>query len=462
MSDWNNNRRFLTRESFASFDRVFLEARGLRYQVANLTSFGATLRGPRSDTWKTGSEISNAIIYFGSRRVAQIPTLIVLSDRGTVEFGVMFAGSQGNSSLARQKARPAFMEHIRPLAECVDPVSFDRDLSFRVVDLSAEGACLHTSARNRLIFPGLLLDLRITAKASSTPQIQSEVVHVSRSEDRNTIIVGVRFLNISDSAKQSLGPLLLSFADTGKDNRMDLVKMAGFDIKNVKKYATFRLAQSTEDYRGVLRLRAEAYRRAGKVADNATAGEMADIFDLRSHIIVAEFQGEIVGSVRLTSCPNAADRFELDQSVVIPNHLVRKDTIEISRLCVSTTLENSNLVLGLIERCAEICLKLGIKHVITSSVEDMIPFYKKLAFAPVGKSFALKTLEGVPHRLLIMDTKSISHLKSYNPIAWYFTFRSIVSFLHQSGHVTRSRLLGLKTLIGQIGFQIRRLFGRLR
>lgn len=167
---------------------------------------------------------------------------------------------------------------------------------------------------------------------------------------------------------------------------------------------------------------------------------MADVFDLRSHIVVAENQGELVGCVRVTSCPNDRDRFELDQSLAIPGSLIRKDTKEISQLSVSPKFENSDLAHRLIEKCVHICINLDAKHVVTSSVEGTLPLFRNLAFASVGA-------------LLVLDTKSASRVTGRSTLTRLFTLRANV-------YRPRERLLSLKVLVANISFRIRSFFRR--
>jgi len=162
---------------------------------------------------------------------------------------------------------------------------------------------------------------------------------------------------------------------------------------------------------------------------------MQDRFDKNSVIVWARSGSRIVGSVRVTYCEEADDRFELDDSGVVPTYLPRRDTIEVSRLCVSDEFEGSNLVLGLIERAVEIGLNRQVKWVITSATDEKVRYYKNIGFATPGISFDLATLHGVPHHLLILDVASVTHAHKMHPLYWLFTFGRVVKHLSKFGVV---------------------------
>jgi predicted GNAT family N-acyltransferase len=284
----------------------------------------------------------------------------------------------------------------------------------------------------------LLQNMKLTGMKVMFPTIgeatvNAQIMHISMSADSKELVLGLKFEEASDAFKNVVVKYLLNFSNESVEGDINSLRSAGFKPKSIKSHIDFSFVESVEEYQQVLAVRLEAYQRAGKIESSAAAVDMSDITDLSSKIVLAKHRGKVVGSVRLTVCLSDRDRFELDSSLKLSDKLDRKKTVEVSRLCVAASFENTDLVLGLIERCTEFCIKAGIETAITSCVQEMLPYYKKLGFYPTGEKFFLKTLNNLPHYLLIHQSKTHRSAKGMNPVYWFFAYRSIVKHMNQFG-----------------------------
>jgi c-di-GMP-binding flagellar brake protein YcgR len=445
------------------------------WTIEDLTAFGAKLSRRRS----RDEPVPGPPDQFGEIRIfqnrhqigryhsGQIVHVSTTPDRVTI--GVRFAGSGSHDNVlypdfnAREINRVPLGANFRPTAECQSPIQYDNTLVFHVLDISKQGARLSTSARNRSLLTGMTLEnLRFNLPSASFVLASSEITYVSPGSSDDTIILGIRFLSRSDDFATHLVKYLIQFSSVDPASRISAIRTAGFNPKTIKSHVLYEYADTLEDYRQVLELRARAYKRSGKVAEDTPAAQMSDVFDLNSRIIVAKVGSRVVGSVRVTFCNTMTDRFELDDSITLPQKLPRLETAEVSRLCVDDDYENTDIVLGLIERCAEICMKTGMKYVFTSSVKSMVEYYKKIAFFPTGLTFELKTLNSIPHYFLLMDTRAVTRLRKYNPIYWAYTYGRMVQFMRRVGFHKGPRVSPLKSGIGKLGLWVMKKIRHLR
>ncbi len=441
-------RRASGRVSHEKMDRILfccsLDGTPRQYEVINLNSFGALIALGPNETLSVGSIVKDielrknvlAIGKYGEARVAHCRLV-----DGLEHVGLVFQEAQSaklNIGDRRKTERVRVLGGFAPQASCAHPYEFDVFLVFKVLEITATGATLSTSAGNHSLLRGSQLkDLQIYFPTIGMAVVDADVQHLRQDAQGPGIRIGVWFTKVDGAFAPSVIKYLLNFGDFSGPASIQTIRRAGFSPKRLKTHIQFGTVKSPEDYRQVLELRKLAYTRSGKMDPNTSTDSMSDIYDLNSKIIVARHRGEVVGSVRITFCAKEADRFELDASIELPKNLNRGRTAEISRLCVSDDFENTDLVLGLFERGTELVNKAGIEHIITSCIEEMLPFYKKIAFYPTGKRFQLATLNNIPHYLLLHDCRSHQVSFRLNPVYWHYTFRNIVGHLSRFGFVTQ-------------------------
>lgn len=396
------------------------------------------------------------------KTIAKIPSAVLCSRKENrdnpnyVDLGFRFNYPKKGPTpqvQERPESRLKFHAATRPQAFCSNPLRFGETINFEIEDLSLNGARLVSSIRNRLLWKGLELDqLRLNIPGLSQITTAGVITYVSKPDNENRLHIGFRFKGLDSDAKTALVQASLLYAELDQNEPLENIRSAGFKPKYIRDQLEFSYSSSPEEYQQILKLRLEAYRRAGKVSPDTTAEQMADEFDKNSKIIVAKFRGEVVGSMRITRCLGPHDKFELDASITLPKKLPRLQTIEISRLCVDNRFENTDVVLGLIERATILGLQLGVKRVITSCVTEMLPYYAKMGFYPTGLQFKLETLGGIPHHFLMADSRT--QLRSYklNPLYWMYTFKRSVQFLKRLRYVEDAELSFSKRLQGALTF----------
>jgi hypothetical protein len=451
----------------------------LLFSVRNLTSFGALLARPASGAspqLETGSTLQSAELFCsgvgGELVVGRFASIEIRHHRlGESEelLGVCFLASRDSTtnrestpSLGtenRGNGRVRIIEGLSPQGWFAHPLQYDQKVVFDVLDLSRRGARFLTSLRNDRLFVGLELhDVQIFLPTTGLVRVQAQIAWVAPSRTAGKFEIGVEFTEVEKSVESSIASFLVGFGELPARKVRHTIGAAGLRAKFVKSEVEFGFVSGRSEYDEVLRLRLRAYSRAGKVDPDGDHAAMSDPFDLQSRIIVARHRGVIVGSVRVTVCRDPGESFELDSSIVLPKSIDRSSAAEISRLCVADDFENTDLVLGLVERAMEVAAKLRIGTAISSCVEEMLPYYRKLGFFPTGLRFELATLNSIPHFFLVHDMRSSRSARGMNLIYWNFTFRRVSEHLRKLGYLRADerpsafKELALRVALAVLGF----------
>lgn len=469
-----SNLRFQNRIELLKFEAITIEfgyeGDFIKSIVKNITAFGALIQMEEFE-WKklgTGTKIKKIKILFnqveiGCYQIGSICHKKLLNKEYLV--GVMFGDriltSEQKAGLFQEKrknSRVIIDEKFAPYAWAFHPVDYDQVIHFRVLDISIGGAKLSCSARNTMIFSSMEFEsLEFLLPTVGAAKMKIRVVQVDSDSDSNQLILNTVFINKNKDFEKKISKYLLCFGKKSEKKLISEIRSSGLKIKQIKTYIDFDYVRNEKDYSEVLNLRKQAYGREGKIPGHTRAEDMADIFDLNSIIIIAKHQETVIGSVRVTYCKDSTDRYELEDSIVVPNEFKRSETIEISRLCVSDDFQGTDVVHGLIERCTEVGFKLGIKRVITSCVASMLDYYAKIGFFQKGKAFYLKTLNNLPHYFLVHNTQTSLKSTNLNPVYWFFSYSNIVKHLSKYNVVSEPELSKLNKIYLKAGLKIFRM-----
>jgi hypothetical protein len=312
---------------------------------------------------------------------------------------------------------------------------------FVVTDISADGATMETSPRNGWLLRGTRLSpLELLIPTEGSYRTEGEIRRISKDRKRNRLVVGVRFLDLDPAIKHCIpGYVLRFYGDTCIDEGiqggaiLDLLRSAGFRPKLIRRNLDVGVVKSVEEYKEVLAVRLAAYDDAGKLGIKPSLENLADVRDLRSRILIARACGQIVGTLRVTFCNDGRDRFELEESINLPQDINRTDTAELSRLAVSPVYQGTDVVLGLIERAIQVGYESRVCTAITSCTPDRLENYKRLGFIAARETFPLKTMGGLPHYFLRSQVDDMILGRNTDSFAWHYTFKNVVDYLTDVG-----------------------------
>ncbi len=457
-----DNRRVMEREPLYRNENCYVQftESGERWMVYNLTAFGALIKltSALKNDFEIGQTLNNVRIFYHEKplgRVAHGMIVHVHRDRGQTTIGLRLdtaVPSKQDRSTDRIRTNPLYL----PTATCAGLVHYDDTMWFKILDLSNDGLRLETSARNRLLFVGSVLEpLLITLPTVGSFETRFEVKHMSFDSNAGRVVLGGLFLEKDSGLDAAIVRYMFAFPHQEVQTRgVERLRQAGFQPKFFKTHLKYGVVSNLETYREVLRIRHEAYGKKGKVDTAKSAGVMSDYYDLNSRIFYAQAGSVMVGSVRVTFSNTATDRFELEESLELPPNITRHKTFEVSRLCVSTAYENTDVVLGLIERAVALGLQEGFETTITSCTADKIDYYRKMGFRVYGKPFELATLNGIPHFFLMADTRSAAQARRMNPLYWRYAYSNVVSYLKNSGFLKNAQVSFLKRSVIRLAWPI--------
>ena len=232
----------------------------------------------------------------------------------------------------REKKRWICSAEYLPTGVCANPGRFNDFIFFRTRDISSSGIRVITSLRNKFLVPGMTLESTFSFPLVGQTHCKLKIANVglSRESAKDVLELGCQFLDADRNLLELIGQYLFQFGPTVSSE--DLRKQ-GLLPKNVSKNIDYKYVRTAEEYAEVLALRLKAYKKVGKVAENATLEQVGDVFDSRSRIVIGVHKGKIVATTRLIY-NEVDDQMEHDQFVKFPDDFPRKDEIcEITRVC---------------------------------------------------------------------------------------------------------------------------------
>lgn len=444
--------RSFRRESFADEDQLYLEIEKFPTgKILDLNLTGALVEyvlPTGSGQYLVGQKLGECRVRSNGKILGQYGGGMIChvsSTQKSIKVGILFhvdvkENFDSNAS-ERTSGRVPLNKKFLPLGTFDNPLKFNEAVTFRVTDISKSGAKIITSARNRMLIRGLVVEnASIYFPNVGTVICSFKIKWAKKSNEADSIEGGISFIKYDSIFDSILSKYLLCFADISSEVAVREIVDANISVRRVKSAVSFEVCSSREDYEGVLSLRHRAYARAGKIEKNASIESMADKYDSHSRIVIAKFKDRVVGSIRFTFCANTEQTFEIEESIDLPRKFNRLETIEASRACVDSHFENSDLIHGLFELGAQICLKTNSKWVVTSCDDKLLSLYRKLGFKKQGIQFSLKTLGNIPHIFIAAKTKVIYTSEGLNPAIWHFSYRPVAEYMKRLGYINEIKL----------------------
>lgn len=460
--------RSIRRTAFLDFENILINATDLNgnkieLKVVDFSVKGALVEGTEEN--HLGQMFANISLYLNEELVGFLGQgKIVRVDRNEkILLAIHFERNKDEfqDPEKRSNIRLKVAERFAASVSFDHPIIFDEKVHLWLADVSATGASLFTSRRNGFFVVGMTVkDAKVFLPTIG--EISIEFIICSIEVDTGEALrFGVNFKKISKEHKLKLEEYLVGFAYSKSEYAetkgfLRTVKDAGFSPKYIKKSCFFEIATSLNDFKQLLEVRRDAYARAGKVSPDTSPRKMLDDYDSFSTIFVAKHHGKVIGSVRVTRPVGGDQRFELEASITLPEFVNKQNSVEISRLCICADFENTDVILGLIEKCTEYSVKSKINYVITSCTKEMLTYYRRLGFFPNGLKFRLQTLNQVEHYFLVHDSRSHRYSYKMNPIFWYFSYSRVVSHLQKLGYIENTFNAKIASMIALTLIEVRK------
>jgi len=427
-------------------------------RVWRLSPFGIELAASDDAAFDTG-EIVEIEVSVG-RTVTRFEGVTVRAKLSCTErpiLGIRFTDRRSTSlteSDRRTGSRWVCNTQYDPIGIAPNPAQFNDFLYFKIRDISKSGIRAITSLRNKFIIPGMDLTLQISFPMTSQIAIPMQVTRLGITAEggKDYLEVGLKFSELSRRHREVIGQYLVQFSDAAS---LQAIRRDGFFPLSLTKGIDYQFIKSEEDFRKVLDLRLRANRDAGKVPDQYTAEDMADIFDTRSRIIVGKYRNEVVGTIRLTFF-EANEQLEHENYLSLPADFPKSHQIlECSRAATSPEFRGSDLWTTLMQHIAIVALLAKREWVLISTTPDLVPMYKKIGFKDTGQTYEHELYPGQTQVVLLINVPAAVMGVDVGPIYWNVIWRGVARYLHESGKLNPSTKARVYSLLAPLSTWLR-------
>jgi class 3 adenylate cyclase len=346
-------------------------------------------------------------------------------------FGVEFS-----NAITQKLERPErFASHrfSEPTVIGLDPLDPNRKIYFKVKNLSRTGLLLNTSLSNKHIFPGMELEKATLAIPGSGEVIVDLYIENCRESDDASIDYGA---SIKSSSKQFLdiaGKYLSTLTSLAKADRIESFANENLLNKNLSDHLTLRIVDNQTDYDKVLKLRFEAYKRAGKVRTSDSYKDMGSGLKSEGFLLAAFLGGQLVASCEFRVGKHHV--LNLNKKINIKNiKEINSDNIsEVNKLVVHPKAKGTDIILGIFQKIHAIATLHGAPDGLILSEKKLIPLYERLGFKPLNYQIEHPTIEGIDLQLMLIKGEAYSSSKGMNPYAWSVAFELSHHFFNKIG-----------------------------
>ncbi len=304
---------------------------------------------------------------------------------------------------------------------------------FKVRDISRRGMQLTCSLRNKLLIPGMSLQLTANFDVDGVFHVPVTVKRVGFASEggRDRLAIGVDFDKFTPRMRSIIGQYLIQFAEGAS-----LVRLKEEDLwpTSVSAAVNFTYLTTEEEYEKVKRLRLEAHEADSNLQSSVTIDDMGDRFDSHARIILGtRHDGELIATVRVLF--NSEDEpFEHAELAELPTDLPRKsEMIEVGRLAIRPDYRHGDLMASLLEFIVTTSLH-ERRYVIISCLERMLPFFTRVGLEPLNISYSSKLFNEKGH-ILFGDMHKILLGWNVNPIFWNLVYRRVSGYLIDASRI---------------------------
>ncbi len=329
----------------------------------------------------------------------------------------------------RTHRRWSCSDDFLPTGTAPNPVRYNDYILFRVEDISSGGLKLITSMRNKFLGIGQRLECTISLPYVGTVKADVKLKHVNTTfyRGKEFMVMGVEFIKKDTILMKSLGEYLLNFA---KDVTVKSLNSEGFGLKTVSKWLDFSYVKTEEEYKEVLELRYKAYKKAGKINSEQTIADMADEVDALSNILVAKYNGKIIGSLRYFTPKEVEEAIlGIDKSIYLKNFPSPNKLLVSSRFCIENNFRKADLTYQFIAYLVLLAAQHEKTYVYTSTPsEDLKYFYEQCGAKKMGIFFTNK-LTGMKDEIMILNIYDSIIAKNIKPKIWVALYSDVSEYL---------------------------------
>ena len=309
-----------------------------------------------------------------------------------------------------------------------------------------------------ILVPNMILNLHFFGSHLDKHPLRVRVESIEESHG------SIRMTTVVETLPASVETYLVNYLMQFTDLSVQKLRAFGLRARAVASNLRFRVVRSHEDYMKVLRLRLDAYARAGKTNAEDPMAMQSD-YDHKSRIIVAYHGRKVVGSVAMYFPEDESVTLETERSAPngYPAGFPKKtEVIEIARLCTSDDYSSSDLLKYLMNHVYKNFQLSDRRYFVTSCDDNLWNLYKRVGFRKLGITYDHQTFTGVKHHIIIFDLQAPLWTRLRVLLSWAYVFGDADVFLERT-QVSRTRQsLSWLQRVGRALLRAFRRFVRLR
>jgi predicted GNAT family N-acyltransferase len=316
--------------------------------------------------------------------------------------------------MKKRKKNWFFSKEFYPQGSAPCPVK-NSDMLFSVRQINKKGMLISTSAHNRYMIPGIILNCSVNLFVFGQVNTCLKIEEVNIKEENNEkyfLIYGV-FTKCCKNFHSKFGEYILKYASD--HTSVKELNEVGFPLISLQKNIYFKFAENQKDYEKVVQLRNLAYAKKIKAPSS-----VPDFLEERSIIIMALYKDRLIGTLRLIF-NDGTQLMENEQFVQLPDSFPPKnETLEVGRVCTHPDFRGSDLLSEMFRFTALTLIESDRKYIVTGSMKDLLPLYKKIGFKTTGVYYRYKELNNLKHEVLCLDIYKVAKAKTLNPLRWLY------------------------------------------
>ncbi len=240
----------------------------------------------------------------------------------------------------------------------------------------------------------------------------------------------------------AMSPTFVSQSDEASSKHEDAIRG-----KRLKQSLTYRVVSTEEEYREVLHLRYQGYGAKGKLDQRATIGSQGEGLPHEALIIGAYLAGTLVASMEVRFWDDKQPFRTLD---LIPRDKLTdvdlSETVEINRLVVHPQVQETDIVIGMIQKIHAIVMVHGGKDILLVTTNKLKPLYRKLGCIDLGVHAPHPIIEHEQLNAMLFKRASFLDGSFLTPSTWTQIYRATAEFFQQmTGPAFETPTLALKS-----------------
>ncbi|WGL59163.1 GNAT family N-acyltransferase [Pigmentibacter sp. JX0631] len=305
-----------------------------------------------------------------------------------------------------------------PHCWCGDAFFFQEKIIFKVKSLHSNGMILITSARNKTLLPNLDLQLKVSIPALDEFIVNTKIAQVINStkpNEKDKYYVHVIFENKNTKFLQVFVEYILF---CGVEVTPKELRENNLPVDIIENSLSHYYAMDKFDLEKIYELRKIGlFEEIPKIiSDSVVENEntesdhpFKDKFDEYSRQLICKVGKKPIACLRIIFNNQNQEKTELYEFCEnIPDWLLTKKFVEISRFAWDKEYRESDVFINMIRQVVRIVIESGHTHIVTSSPEPLIPLYTKVGFQVLdvpwkSKYSTIKSKESI----LFLDAKGI-------------------------------------------------------